>query len=192
MSRRATVSAALTGAFTLAACTPTPAQRMKSVETIVQKERKPNKLVERGKAFAALGDNTRAAQYFAEALDEGADEHEVLPLLMRSYIVSRRFLVAIQVGEDYVRRHPDDYRLRYLVGTLYVAVGDYKKARNAFEQVLVSAPKHAAAQYALAVVLRDDENDWIGADYHFRQYLKLAPKGPHAEEARASLLKSVP
>lgn len=192
MSRRSAVLAALAGVLIAGACTPTPAQRLKSAQTVVDKERSPDELVERGKAFAAVGDNTRAAQYFAEALDEGADEHKVLPLLMRTYIASRRLLVAIQVGENYVRSHPQDYRLRYLVGTLYAAVGEYKKARDAFQEVLVINPKHAGAQYALAVVLRDDENDWVGADYHFRQYLKIDPKGAHAEEARASLLKSVP
>lgn len=188
MTRRWIAIAALAAS----ACVPTPAQRIKSVEKIVRKERTPDKLVARGKAFAAIGDNTRAAQYFSEALDQGADERKVLPLLMRTYIVSRRYLVAIQVGANYVRAHPEDYRLRYLVGTLYAAVGDIRKAQGAFERVLVIDPKHAGAQFALAVLLRDDEHDWIAADYHFRQYLKLAPKGPHAEEARASLLKSVP
>jgi hypothetical protein len=46
------------------------------------------------------------------------------------------------------------------------------------------------AHYALAVLSRD-ENDPVGADKHFREYLRLAPNGPHAEEAQASLLESV-
>lgn len=176
----------------LGACTRPPSERVQTVEKIVRKERAPDKLIERGKAFAMIGDYTRASQYFSAALDEGADEKTVLPLLMHTYVVSQRYLVAIRVGERYVRSHPFDYRLRYLVGTLYAAVGDFQKAREQFEQVLTIDPKHAQAHYALAVLLRDDENDFIGADYHFRQYLKLAPEGPHAEEARASLLKRVP
>jgi len=32
----------------------------------------------------------------------------------------------------------------------------------------------------------------VAADPHFREYLRISPRGPHAEEAQASLLKSVP
>jgi TolA-binding protein len=41
------------------------------------------------------------------------------------------------------------------------------------------------------VVLRDSSADLAAADAHFRDYLRLAPNGTHAEEARQSLLKDV-
>jgi Flp pilus assembly protein TadD len=79
-----------------------------------------------------------------------------------------------------------------LVGTLYAAIGKPEEAREHLERVVEKRPKHAEAHYALAVVLRDGENDLVGADRHFREYLKLQPDGPHADEARDSLLKDVP
>lgn len=178
-------------ALSLSACAPTPAQHVEEVQRSVQASRKPDKLVARGRVFAELGDYDRASQYFSAALDNGADSKKVLPLLMHTYIASQRYRVAIQVGKTYLEKDPENYHLRYLVGTLYAAIGDTPHARTEFERVLVTDPDHAQAHYALAVLLRKSD-DWVKADYHFRQYLKLAPKGPHAEEARASLLKRVP
>jgi tetratricopeptide (TPR) repeat protein len=178
--------------LSLPACVRTPAQRVADAQRSVRANEKPDKLVERGKMFAQLGDYNRASQYFSAALDNGADKKTVLPLLMHTYIASQRYRVAIEVGKNFLQKDPNDYHLRYLVGTLYAAIGDTSDARAEFEQVLVTNPDHAQAHYALAVLLRDSDNDWVKADYHFRQYLKLAPKGPHAEEARASLLKRVP
>lgn len=192
MTRRWSFVAVLLAAAAATACVRTPAQRIKDVQRSVQADRQPDKLVERGKLFAALGDENRASQYFSAALDNGADTKKVLPLLLQSYIVSKRYRVAIDVGKNYLQKDPEDYHLRYLVGTLYAAIGDTSDARTQFEQVLVTKPEHAQAHYALAVLLRDSDNDWVKADYHFRQYLELAPRGPHAEEARASLLKKVP
>ena len=44
----------------------------------------------------------------------------------------------------------------------------------------------------LAVILRDELHDAVGADRHFREYLRITPTGSHAEEAKGSLLKPVP
>ncbi|HMR09351.1 MAG TPA: hypothetical protein PKA88_26405, partial [Polyangiaceae bacterium] len=59
-------------------------------------------------------------------------------------------------------------------------------------RVVRDSPNHSDAHYALAVLMRDVEQDWVQADYHFREYLKLNPAGSHAAEARDSLLKNVP
>jgi tetratricopeptide (TPR) repeat protein len=190
--RRAVRLAAFVLIPALPCCVQTPAQRFEAAQRTVRRDQKPDKLVERGKLFAEMGDYNRAAQYFSAALDNGADSKTVLPLLLQTYVSSQRYRVAIDVGNNYLQKNPLDYRLRYLVGTLYAAIGETGKARDEYQQVLVTNPKHAQAHYSLAVLLRDSDQDWVKADYHFRQYLKLAPKGPHAEEARASLLKRVP
>lgn len=176
----------------LPCCVQSPSQRIRDARQTVRREEKPDLLVERGRMFAEVGDYNRAAQYFSAALDNGANEKKVLPLLLHAYIEGQRYRVAIDAGNQYLQKDPADYRLRYLVGTLYAAIGETTKARTEFQQVLVTDPRHAQAHYALAVLLRDSDKDWVKADYHFRQYLKLAPKGPHAKEARASLLKRVP
>lgn len=173
-------------------CGTSRGDRVRETERTVQREQTPDKLLERGKLFAQVGDYTRASQYLNGALDAGAPPEQVLPVLMKVYVVSGRFRPAIQVGEQQLTKKPEEHALRFLVGTLYAAIGDTDRAREHLERVLRAQPGHAEAHYALAVLLRDGPRDLIGADAHFREYLKLEPNGPHAEEARGSLLQEVP
>lgn len=78
-----------------------------------------------------------------------------------------------------------------VVGSLYAAVGQNVTARTHYETVVEQHPDEPTPHYALAVLLRDQFVDKVGADAHFREYLRLAPAGPHADEAKGSLLKPV-
>jgi Flp pilus assembly protein TadD len=155
-------------------------------------EQSAEKLYERGRAFAAMGDLTRAEEYFGASLEQGADPRKVMPLLLMVCIQDGRFRLAAQYAEDYLRRHPNDPRTRLVLGTIYAGLGDNKEAEREFRRVIVERPSEAQAHYALAVLLRDTKGDAVGADEQFREYLKLDPTGPYAEEARTGLLKSVP
>jgi Tfp pilus assembly protein PilF len=148
-------------------------------------------LVERGRAFAAVGDPTRAEQYLTAALEGGADPRSVLPSLLHACIESHRYRVATEYVSEYLRRNPDDASLRLLHGMLEAAVGDRTVARREFEAVLRVRPEDSDGHYALAVLLRDAIDDPTGADEHFRAYLRVAPNGLHAAEARASLIGQV-
>ncbi len=175
------------------ACGPPPppkGQAEKNVKTLVD-EQSPDKLLARGKAFYAAGDLTRAEQYYAAALQAGAPESEVLPLLLRVCVEASRFQVAIEYAEPILKRHPENWKLRMVVGSLYAAVGQNVTARTHYETVVEQHPDEPTAHYALAVLLRDQFVDKVGADAHFREYLRLAPLGPHADEAKGSLLKPV-
>lgn len=173
-------------------CATSRGDKVREAERTVRAEQTKDKLLERGKMFASVGDYTRASQYLTAALEAGAAPEAVLPTLMRVYVVSGRFRTAIQLGEQELTKRPEQHALRFLVGTLNAAIGRGDLAREHFERVIEAKPKHAEAHFALAVLLRDGENDPVGADKHFREYLRLEPKGPHAEEARGSLLKEVP
>jgi Tfp pilus assembly protein PilF len=180
-------------AFALFACGPaTPAEKAQADKATFRKEATTDNLVDRGKAFASVGDTTRAEDYFAAALDQGADPREVLPLLLQICVQTGRYRSAIQHGENHLRKHPDDLRTRFVVGTLYVAIGETKDAKSNLETVVNARPDDAKAHYALAILARDSENDVVAADRHFREYLRIEPTGAHAEEARASLLKRMP
>jgi Tfp pilus assembly protein PilF len=144
--------------------------------------------VERGRAFAAVGDSTRAEQYLTAAMDAGADPRSVMPSLLHACVESHRYRVAAEYVGEYLRRNPDDASLRLLHGMLEAAVGDRAVARREFEAVLRVRPDDSDGQYALAVLLRDEMDDPAGADEHFRAYLRIAPNGLHAAEARASLI----
>lgn len=173
-------------------CAPTRGERMQEAARTVRSEQTADKLLERGKLFMEVGDHTRASQYFTAALDAGANPDQVIPLLMRVYIISSRFRLAIELGEQQLVKKPEAHAMRFLVGTLYAAIDQPDMAREHLERVVTAKPNHAEAHYALGVVLRDGEADLVGADKHFREYLRLEPQGKHADEARGSLLQEVP
>jgi tetratricopeptide (TPR) repeat protein len=158
----------------------------------VRSEETPEKLLARGRAFLSIGDHVRAEQYFASALDRHAEPRVALPLLLRACAEEKRYRAAIDYAEPQLRRHPDDVKLRFVVASFYSSIGDVSSARAELERVVKDQPEHAAAQFALAVLLRDEQGDRVQADLHFREYLRLDPQGVHGDEARGSLLKLVP
>jgi predicted Zn-dependent protease len=184
----------LLGASVLAAgCGPaTPAEKAQADMQTMRAEQTAANLLDRGRGFAAVGDTTRAEEYLAASLDAGADPKVALPLLLQVCVQTGRYRAAIQHAENQLRRHPDDVRTRFVLGTLYAAVGDAKDATSSLEEGVQVRPNDSKAHYALAVLARDSDNDAVKADLHFREYLRIEPNGDHAEEARASLLKKVP
>ncbi len=173
-------------------CAETPGDRIQKNVKAIKRDRKPDRLIELGKGFASVGDLTRAEQYFSAAIEGGADEREVLPLLLRVCVLDGRFRMAIQYAENHLKHSPTDIATRFVVGSLYSAIGDADSARAAYNQVLDVEPDNADAHFALATLLRDIGGDPVLADHHFREYLRLKPGGTHVEEAQASLLKTVP
>ena len=154
---------------------------------IMKKSEDPAKLVEQGKAFAAVGDTTRAEQYLSAAMNRGADEATVVPLIVKVCVTDGRYELAIEYASRYTQKHPSDARVRYLLGTLYAAVGDRSRARQELEYVVSAKPNDPEPHWALAKVLHDEGKDPSLADGQFREYLRLAPTGTHADEARASI-----
>jgi len=192
LTRAALVALAALGCAGCGPATPLPptAEKKQEQRDKVAKEEAPETLFERGRELARIGDNNRAEQYLSGAMDGGADPSKVLPLLLRVCIAEHRYRVAIDYAEPYMRRRPDDYRLRFVIASLYHSIGEPQNARRELEQVVRSKPDHADAHFAMAVIYRDDEEDPAQADAHFREYLRIAPTGDHAPEARASLMRS--
>lgn len=172
-------------------CAGAPEQRLQADVHAFQKEQAPAKLAARGRAFAALGDTTRAREYFDAALEAGGDDRELTPLLLGVCVRDGRYRLAIDYAERYVRKHPRDLRMRFVLGTLKAGVGEPLAAESELSKVIEASPDNPDAHYALAVLLRDQRNDPLGADRHFRAYLKLEPEGEHSEEAKSSLLQAV-
>lgn len=161
-------------------------------EPAVRKELSTAQLINIADALEARGDNLRAGQYLNRATEQGADEAVVVPKLLGLYVKDGQYRLAIDRGENYLRRHPRDYRTRFFLGTLYAGIGATTKAAEAFERVIKEEPDNADAHFALAAILLDEGRDLGRADTHFREYLRILPDGPHAEEASASLLHEVP
>lgn len=192
VSRGVAALSSVLSVLALAACgPPAQAENIKADVATYNREHTAEKLVDRGKGFAAVGDYLRAEEYLADAMAQGADPRKVMPLLLEVCIKEQRYRLAAQYARDYLVSHPNDVRVRLVLASLYAATEDSKLAKAEFERVLEARPRDAQAHYALAVLLRDAEQDPVGADAHFREYLRLDPKGPHAEEAKSSVLHHV-
>jgi predicted Zn-dependent protease len=190
-TRTLTLALALASATT-AACVRTPEAELRQSMKVVAEERDPKRLEGAAEAFATLGDFGRAAQYHLAALEQGADERAVVPRLVDVYVRDKQYRAAAFECQKYLRKHPQETPLRFVLANLVAALGEPSTARKELEQVLREEPANANAHYALAVILRDDGSDLSSADSHFREYLKLSPGGPHSDEAKGSLLRSVP
>ena len=173
------------------ACGAHPGDRVARDVSTIRAERTADKLVARGTAFASVGDLTRAEQYLAAALDAGADPTVVLPKLLRICVTAGHHRAGITYAQPYLDAHPEDFHLRFLVAELRAVTGDTAGARADLERVTAAAPDDAAARYAFAKLLKNDVGDPVGADREFRAYLRVAPDGAHADEARSSLLRPV-
>jgi len=183
---------ALASALALVACGSSRGEQVRANVATFERDQRPERLVELGKAFARVGDLTRAEQYFSAALDAGADGTVVVPMLLQVCIRDGRYRAALEYGEAHLRRHPTDFRTRFVVATVYSGLGEGDPAKTHLQRVVEERPAQADAHFALGVLMRESLKDPVGADRHFREYLRLSPKGAHAEEAQASLLKTVP
>lgn len=175
-----------------AAACASSSTKMESQVAIVKEEQSPDKLLARGRVFARIGDYTRAEQYLAAALDAGAEAKVVLPLLLRACLAEQRYRAAIAYAEPQLEKKPDDFKLRFVLGSLYAAIGDTAEAREHLSQVVKERPDYAEVHFAMGRLALDAEGDRVAADGHFREYLRLMPDGSHAEEARGYLLRTVP
>ena len=151
----------------------------------------PAVLVQAGEVFAANGDFTRAQQYFAAAITAGGKSSVILPHLLKACISAGDLRLAAEYAENELSRRPDDAHLRFLTGALQAQIGNRPGARQHLSQAAKELDKDANVQFSVATFFRDDMQDRIEADPYFRDYLKLAPKGEHAAEARGSLMERV-
>ena len=171
----------------LACAAPPPAKTASGLP----EDKDPRTLFERGKRFAMAGDTVRAEQYLGAALAAGADEKAVLPVFLHVCVAAHHYRLGVEYADASLARHPDDSRLRFLTGALHVSVGEPGRAREYLEQAAHELKDDADVQFAVAVYFRDDLADKIAADPYFREYLRLSPKGAHAEEARVSVMVRV-
>jgi tetratricopeptide (TPR) repeat protein len=152
----------------------------------------PAILFARGRGYVKSGDLNRAEEYLTAAIDAGADAKQVLPLLLHVCIAAGNYRLALDHAERALQKAPADTRLRFVVASLYQGTGDPTAAKENLDRVTREDPNFADAQFALGVLMRDDLKDHAGAEPHFRAYLKLAPTGAHADEARQSILEPAP
>lgn len=142
-------------------------------------------LFSKGRSAAEQGDTVRAEQYLTMALEQGFDQKKILPLMLKVCLSSSRLRSALNHAEPYLREHPRDQGLRYLVATIHLGLGQVNEARIDLHHLLQQSPANADALYLLGV-LESGINGEAAARY-FRRYLELDPQGEHAAESQSRL-----
>ena len=173
-----------------AACSGTESQSEKVA--VMRQESSAQALFEKGRATAAVGDLTRAEQYFVAALKAGGSEQKIIKPLLLVCITDQRFPVALEYAEQYLYRHPNDVDVLFVAASIHAALGEPGRARELLEVVVREQPESAEVHYALATVLREPGGSPSQANQHDLEYLRLDPKGAHAEQARARLTQGAP
>ncbi len=140
-----------------------------------------------GVGYARRGDTVRAEQYISSAKDRGYSESESVAWLVRVAVASARYNSALGYAEPYLRRHPGDWSLRFLIGNIHDALGDSERAKREFERVVREAPNEALPHYRLGILHADSFKHYDAAIPYFQRYLELAPTGRHAAEVRSLL-----
>ena len=150
-----------------------------------QRPERPEALFQSGQAAARRGDAIRAEQYYALALERGYDRVRVVRAIVDVCVKSSRLRAALLHAEPYLRDHPDDHELRYLVASVLWALGEDAHARRQLELLVRTNPDSGAAHYLLGVL--DGGAEPNDAVRHFERYLALEPNGRRVAEVRGRL-----
>jgi tetratricopeptide (TPR) repeat protein len=138
-------------------------------------------------SHARSGDLLRAEQYLSAARQRGHDEEAVVYWLVRVCVAASRYQSALRHATHYLRDHPSDWSLRFVVATIYEALGDVARAQSELELIVGAEPSMSLPHYRLAMLYRDRWADQERARAHLEEYLRLTPEGPHAAEVRSAL-----
>ena len=138
-------------------------------------------------SYASAGDLLRAEQYLGAARERGYDRSSIVSWLVRVCVASSRYQSALSHSNDYLRDHPSDWPLRFVVASIHEALGNPDRAQLELERVVKARPDAPLPHYRLAMLYGRREATRMKASDHFREYLRLDPSGPHAAEVRAVL-----
>jgi tetratricopeptide (TPR) repeat protein len=168
------------------------AQQARRDRLELERERSTAELIRKGEASSAVGDMTRAEQYFVAALHSGTRERFIVSRLLMVCVADQRYPVAAEYADDYLRRHPGDLDIALAAASIHAALGQTERARTLLEALLAKRPAWAEPHFTLASVLREgrDPQALALADTHDLAYLKLEPQGPLAEMAKARLRRT--
>jgi tetratricopeptide (TPR) repeat protein len=166
--------------FCLTACSASPALAPRAPEAA--RSDAARALFERGLALIAEGDSVRAEQYLAASLTEGHDWRQALPPLLKVCLTGSRLRAGLNYANPYLRSHPDEIWLRYLIATVYLGLGQPLRAREHLHAIRGKEPYLARTEYLLGQTEWEGFGNASAAADHFRDYLRVDPDGENARE----------
>jgi tetratricopeptide (TPR) repeat protein len=155
-------------------------------EVAIQSQRE---MVSRARQSMRRGDSIRAEHYYSLALEQGYDATELMPELLAVCLASSRLRSALNYAEPYLRKHPKDANLRYLVATVHLGLNHIKAAKQELHTVIRHDPSLADAYFLLAVLEYSTDRDT--AKQYLKEYILLRPMGDKANEARELLEQAI-
>lgn len=106
--------------------------------------------------LAERGDDVRAEQYAVLAVSRGVPMTQALPLLLRVCLRASRVTAAVAHVEPHLRVHPENYRLRHLLASMYLALDQAQDAERELRRVLLDAPGYGPALASLQQLQRSE------------------------------------
>jgi tetratricopeptide (TPR) repeat protein len=144
-----------------------------------------------GYAQAQKKDYEKAEASYKKAIELKADYAEAYAGLANIYNAQRKFdeaaaasSKATQLGAGAAGAGGATADASFNQGVILWNAGKVAEAKKQFEAVVAANPNHAEAHYQLGMALVNEGN-LAGAATEFETYLKLAPAGPNAVQAKA-------
>ena len=143
-----------------------------------------------GVANVGKKDYEKAEEAYKKSIELKADNAEAYHGLVNVYTAQRKFDLATEAGKkaaELTAATPGggaSPEATYNQGVILWNAGKVGEAKGLFEQVIAAKPDHAEAHYQLGMALVNEGN-LKGARAMFDTYLKLAPNGPNAAQAKA-------
>ncbi|MCA9173679.1 MAG: MerR family transcriptional regulator [Planctomycetales bacterium] len=146
----------------------------------------PDQLLEMAMQLEEEGRLREACELYRAALAAGGPDAEVcfqlaelLYRLGHTEAAAERYYMAIELNDDYVEARAN-------LGCVLAELGELSLAAAAFQGALVHHDEYADVHFHLARVL-DDLHEPEQAEHHWREFLRLSPDSPWADEARMRL-----
>jgi predicted Zn-dependent protease len=129
-----------------------------------------------GERLSASGQSVRAEQYFLASLEAGEPETVILPALIDTCIQSGRLRSALDYVERATKLEPHDERLRRLLASLYLSLGQVRPATEEVQRL--SMKKELSPETLLFVAEFFDHTllERNAAMALYRRYLALVPE----------------
>ena len=139
---------------------------------------------------AAAGAPPMVSESAAEkAIRETADQARLVEMGNTEFDGNRPRL-AVLAYERALKIGPDNADVRTDLGVMYRALKRYDDAIAQFEAAGKLSPKHENSVFNLGIVAFFDTKDYARAIRAFEEYLRVAPNGDRAGEARANIAEA--
>lgn len=128
-----------------------------------------------GKLYTVTGDNNRAVEAYARALDLKPHERDLYVFLGSLQASQRLFAEAEKTFKKMIEQFPGEREGYFYLGKVYVEDGQYDKAIEIFQKLLQTRADSAAAAHVELGAIYLLQKNFAAAEDHFSQAVKLDP-----------------